>query len=90
MDWEKVLQFVVTVAIMAIATFVVPWLKEKLGAEKLEKLKYWYTVAVQAAEQLFPAAKSGEQKKAYAEAYLADKGIKVDDAMLEAVVKELT
>lgn len=90
MNWEVVLQFVFTVAVMAAATFLVPWLREKWGAEKLEQLKYWYTVAVQAAEQLFPAHGTGAEKKAYAQAYLVDKGIKVDDAMLEAVVKELT
>ena len=92
MDWNKVIEFVVTVAVMAVAVFLVPWLKEKLGAEKLNKLRELVAIAVRAAEQIF-GPKTGEKKKAYAQQWLREQGVKADparvDAMIEAAVLAL-
>ena len=92
MDWDKVVEFVVTVAVMAVAVFLVPWLKEKLGAERLAKLRELIAIAVQAAEQIF-GPKTGEQKKAYVQEWLREQGVRADtervDAMIEAAVLEL-
>ena len=92
MDWEKVIEFAVTVAVMAVAVFLVPWLKEKLGAEKLLKLQQLISIAVQAAEQLFGPG-TGAQKKAYVQDWLNQQGVRADagqvDAMIEAAVLAL-
>ena len=92
MDWNKAVEFAVTVAVMAIAAFLVPWLKEKLGAEKLQKLQELIVIAVRAAEQIF-GPKTGAEKKAYVQRWLKAQGVKADpervDAMIEAAVLAL-
>ncbi len=89
---EKVMEMLVTVLISAVCIFVLPFLKEKLGAEKLKMLWKWVCIAVQAAEQLFGSGK-GEEKKSYVLETLKEKGITESpalDALIEAAVKELT
>ena len=42
MDWNLALEFIITVATIAVAIFLVPWLKEKLGAERAQQLEDLY------------------------------------------------
>ena len=48
-----------------ITAYVIPYLKNKIGSENLNNIDYWIRKGVEAAEVLFDAPKSGEQKKAY-------------------------
>lgn len=90
MDWNLVLEFFITVATIAVAIFLVPWLKEKLGAERAQQLEDLIWKAVQAAEQLFGAG-NGAQKKAYVVEYLENAGIDAQavDMEIEAAVLEV-
>ena len=90
MDWNLALEFVITVATIAVAIFLVPWLKEKLGAERAQQLEDLIWKAVQAAEQLFGAG-SGAEKKAYVVEYLEARGVDAQavDADIEAAVLEV-
>ena len=38
MNWELILEFAVAVAAIAVTLFLVPWLREKLGQERAERL----------------------------------------------------
>ncbi len=93
MKEELILEIVFTVLLAAASVFLLPWLKERLGAEKLKSLWTWVCVAVQAAEQIF-GAKTGAQKKEYVRSWLKDKGVygqeETMDALIEAAVHELT
>ena len=90
----QVIQVVLTLLLSLAATFLLPWLRERLGAEKLKTLWKLVCIAVQASEQLFPGEKTGEQKKQCALDWLTAQGFKADDPlllqMLEAAVRELT
>ena len=94
-DPEMIAQYVGLVIIGAVIVFALPWLKERIGAEKLKNLWKLICIAVQAAEQIFGAGK-GEKKKEYALAYLDDIGVTAKvtpeqlDALIEAAVYELT
>lgn len=44
---------------------VVPYIKEKLGNEKLAKYEYWASMAVETAEMIFKEQGVGETKKEY-------------------------
>lgn len=48
-----------------ITRFVIPLIKEKIGAEKLAKYEYWAGLAVKAAEMLWTESGSGKTKKQY-------------------------
>lgn len=90
MDWNLVLEFIITVATIAVTIFLVPWLKEKLSAERAQQLEDLIWKAVQAAEQLFGAG-NGAEKKAYVVEYLENAGIDAAavDTEIEAAVLEV-
>lgn len=51
---------------------VVPYVKEKIGNEKLAKYEEWATLAVQCAEMIFVEKGMGESKKEYVVKFLND------------------
>lgn len=48
-----------------ITGFIIPFIKEKIGAEKLAKYEYWASLAVKAAEMIWTESGSGKDKKKY-------------------------
>lgn len=71
----------------AVAIYLIPYLKSKLTEAKYEKLVKWTTIGVRAAEMIFSEAGMGTEKKAYVVKFLKDKGFKVDEAELDAVIE---
>ena len=95
MEWiQDVLALALVVAVAATVAYLLPWLREKLGAAKFDQLWQLVCIAVQAAEQFFPAAKSGADKLKFVLKWLRDQGVAIDDGMtrpmIEAAVRELT
>lgn len=92
-DLTPIILAAITFILGLISTFLIPYLKEKYGAEKLETLKKWVVAGVKAAEQLYAGTGLGELKKDYVVRFLASKGYSVDlkeiDALIEASVFEL-
>lgn len=69
-----------------ITAFVVPWIKAKASVQQQEALAGIYRTLVYAAEQLYGSG-YGEDKLAYVEAKLMEKGYTVDRDLIEATVK---
>lgn len=92
-DYTELIQALIALVSVIITTFLIPLLKKKLSVEKLEELKKWVGIAVNAAEQLY-GSKTGQQKKDYVISFLLSKGIVFDEkevaAMIEAEVYKLT
>lgn len=91
-DWNTVLKIGIFAVVAIVAAVVLPWIKAKMGTETYDQLWKLICTAVQAAEQLFGAGK-GIEKKAYTVKLLNAKGVEVgemEDAMIEAAVRELT
>lgn len=86
MNWNTVIEFIVVIVVMAVSALLLPWLKEKLGAEKMDQLAQLIAIAVQAAEQIFGPA-TGERKKAYVVGFLEQQGVKADAAMIDAMIE---
>lgn len=91
-DITPIIQAVLTLAVALITAFVIPWLKNKIGAQNMDEFMRWVQIAVAAAEQLYEST-DGDEKKAYVLNFLASKGFKVDteelDNAIEAAVLEL-
>lgn len=86
------LYIVMSLAVVVVTRYLVPYLKARLSAANQEELIQLIENLVQAAEQLFTAEKSGEQKKEYVVNALAEKGVQVTEsinAMIEAAVYNL-
>ncbi len=91
-DWSLVIEIALFALVSIVVAVLVPWLKARLGAEKVNEIWKWVCMAVQAAEQLFGAG-AGEQKKTYVQEFLSGKGYNITedvDVLIEAAVRELT
>lgn len=92
-DYTELLQAIIALLATLITTFLVPFIKKKLSAEKTEELRKWVGVAVKAAEQIY-GSKTGQEKKEYVLSFLLSKGFKFDvdevAALIESEVYKLT
>ena len=76
---------------------IVPYLREKIGSEKLAKYEYWTATAVKCAEMIFREQGTGADKKEYVynflnEMFNKNKIVITDEQLnilIESCVKEL-
>lgn len=61
----KIILGVISILGTILTGIVVPYIKEKIGNEKLAKYEYWTNYAVKAAELIFVEQGMGEVKKEY-------------------------
>lgn len=61
----KIIMALIPVICAIITGFIVPYIKTKISSAQLAEISEWVTKAVQAAEVLFDAPKSGEEKREY-------------------------
>ena len=92
MDYTQIISAVIALISALVSAFLIPWLKTKIDADKLQTLRTYVEIGVKAAEQLYTAAE-GDKKKSYVISFLAGKGIKFDveivDKLIEAAVLQL-
>ena len=60
-----IILFLIPVIGAAITGILIPYVKTKVSAAQMEEITKWVTKAVQAAEILFDAPKSGGEKRDY-------------------------
>lgn len=84
-DFTPLVEALITLAVTAISVFLIPWLRERYGTEKLAKAQGWVQVAVLAAEKLYGAGK-GDEKLAYVENFLEEHNIILDMDALRVLV----
>ncbi len=87
LELTELLKALISLAAAAVTCFLIPWLKEKLTAEKYENIRKWVSTAVNAAEQLY-GSKTGQQKKDYVVSFLLSKGIVLDVDEITAMIEE--
>ena len=92
----EILKIVVMILALVIARYLVPWLKEKIGADKLAEAEKWAIYAV-LKEQQVHWGESGADRKTYVTKFLKElliaKNITLSDEQLdiliEAAVKQM-
>lgn len=84
-DFTPIVEALITLAMTAITVFLIPWLRERYGTEKLAKAQGWVQVAVLAAEKLYGAGR-GDEKLAYVENFLEEHNIILDMDALQVLV----
>ncbi len=92
----EVLKLLFMVAGLVICRYVVPFIREKIGTEKLIVIETWVEAAVLKAQQVL-YAESGEDKKAYVTEFvqeiLSAKDIAISeeqlDVLIESAVKQM-
>lgn len=61
----KILLALISILGTILTGVVIPYVKEKIGNEKLSKYEEWATLAVQSAEMIFSEQGMGKTKKEY-------------------------
>lgn len=92
----EIIKVVVMVAALVVTKYLIPWMKEKIGTEKLAQIEKWVRYAVEMAQQVY-WSKPGEDRKAIVTEFLRDiliaKNISISedqlDVLIEAAVKEM-
>lgn len=92
----EVIKVVVMVAALIITRYLVPWLKEKIGAGKLAVAEKWARCAVLKAQQVL-WDETGKDRKAYVTEFLKEILIAENialsdeqlDVLIEAAVKQM-
>jgi LL-H family phage holin len=92
----EILKLVVMVTAMVAARYLVPWIKTRLEADKVDLIASWATKAVLMAQQVF-ASEPGAEKKAVVTDFLKEiltaKNIALSDdqldVLIEAAVKQM-
>lgn len=85
-DFTNIFELILSIVSVIVSCFLIPWLKEKLSAEKLNKLVTLVRIAVEAAEQMYDSG-TGQQKKEYVMQFLLSKGIVFDEEEIDAIIE---
>lgn len=70
-----------------ITGILVPYIKSRTTAEQQEIINTWVEIAVTAAEQIFVGSGRGGEKKKYVIEFLSNKGFKIDEASVDAMIE---
>lgn len=92
----EVIKVVVIMAVLVITRYLMPWLRAKIGADKLAVAEKWVKYAVLKAQQVL-WEKNGQDKKDYVTEFLKEiliaKNIALSDeqldVLIEAAVKQM-
>lgn len=81
-----------TMILMAlISAYVIPWIKTRIGNERLEQISQWAAWAVSWAEQIVDKTGAGADKKIMVESFLRDllaaKGLVLTDQQIEILIE---
>jgi len=92
-DLTPVFQVLTGLFAAVLTAVVIPLIKSKICAERLERAREWARIVVGAAEGLFPQPGSGQEKKTYALDFLERQGLALGleelDALIECAACEL-
>lgn len=92
MDITPIIEAVIALVGVILATALVPWLRGKLSEQEMDQMLVWVEIAVAAAQQLYHQL-DGVHRKEYVVDFLRGKGYDVSspkmDAAIEAAVLKL-
>lgn len=86
----ELLKLVVMLAIFVTTCYLIPWIRGKIGQDKLNEIAKWANAAVLMAQQVY-ATKTGAERKAIVIDLLKDiliaKKISITDVQLELLIE---
>lgn len=86
----EVLRLVVLLAVFAVTCYLIPWIRGKIGQDRLDEITRWVNAAVLMAQQVYNA-KTGAERKAIVVDLLRDiliaKNISISDEQLDILIE---
>lgn len=86
MNATEIFVAVIELLMAFVVALLIPWIKSRINAEKLETALNYVDIFVEAAEQLYDVA-DGERKFEFVFQKLQEKGINLDVDELEAAIE---
>lgn len=62
MDYTEIISAVIALISALVSAFLIPWIKERVSADKLKKWQAYVEIAVKAAEQLYQCQRGRREK----------------------------
>lgn len=92
----ELLKLIVMIAVLLVMRYAIPWLRARIGAEKIAEIEKWAKKAVLMAQQVY-WNKSGEERKEIVTKFLREmliaKNISISgeqlEILIEAAVKQM-
>jgi len=85
-DLTPIVQAVIALAATLITTFLIPYVKSKVGEQNMTEFLRWVDIAVAAAEQIYDSSQ-GNLKKKYVLSYLRANGYEVDEDTVDLAIE---
>ena len=86
----KIVEAILTIVLALVSAYVIPWIRTKIGQDKMDQLTCFIDLAVHAAGQLY-TPEEWERKKEYVLQLAADKalqlGLGVTEDQLDAIIE---
>ncbi len=86
----EILKLVVMIAVFIVTCYLIPWIRGKIGQDKLDEITKWVNAAVLMAQQVY-FAKTGAERKAIVVDLLKNiliaKNISVSDEQLDILIE---
>ncbi len=86
----EILKLIVLLTVFVVTCYLIPWIRVKIGQDKLAEITKWANAAVLMAQQVY-AAKTGAERKAIVVDLLKDiliaKNISISDSQLDMLIE---
>lgn len=86
----RITESVLTIIVLLVSAYLIPWLKTKVNDEKLKELEKFCEQAVRAAEQIY-VPQDWKQKKEYVLKLINEKaeklGLGLNEAEIDAIIE---
>ncbi len=86
----EILRLVVLLAVLVVTYYLIPWVRGKIGQDRLDEITKWANAAVLMAQQVY-AAKTGAERKVIVVDLLKDiliaKNISISDKQLDMLIE---
>ena len=86
----EVLRLIVLLAVFVVTCYLIPWVRGKIGQDKLDEITKWVNAAVLMAQQVYHA-QTGAERKAIVIDLLKDiliaKNISISDDQLDVLIE---
>ena len=86
----EMLKLIVMIAVFIVTCYLIPWVRGKIGQDKLDEITKWVNAAVLMAQQVY-FAKTGAERKAIVVDLLKNiliaKNISVSDEQLDILIE---
>lgn len=88
----RIIQLILAILSIVITTYIIPYIKAKVGTEKFNQVKLWTNIFVDAAEQTVTRPGAGQKKLILVTDWLKNKlrelGVELSDEQIRLLIED--